>query len=399
MSAATVRPFSVEDAMDQAGGCSSGCAPQIGLRADTETVGHASGHPPWDVNRDSSIHYAAWPCGIPNGLRYAAMLLAGRTRPSKEHKVSRPSSSISFVRLVKEIIARCLLWSGVIYAVRHLLWRDRVLILVYHDPKPDVLASHLAYLRRIAQPIRLADRCKSPAGRPRFVVTIDDGHAGNARLLEVFRAHGIHPTIFLCSAIVGTSRQYWWRHPAAAGSIERLKRLPNAARLAELSSLGFAQDAELSAPAALSRSDIEHMKESVDFESHGRFHPILPCCDDEGCRVELSQSRLEIEGLVGRACGSFAFPNGSYGEREITVLRSAGYQSARTLDAGWNDEETDPFRLKAVPVSDDASWAWFAVQISFIPAYFRYLKRGSFLGRAPQLQPIDCRDLRTSGAG
>jgi peptidoglycan/xylan/chitin deacetylase (PgdA/CDA1 family) len=311
--------------------------------------------------------------------------------------VSGRSLTIPYARLAKEIIARCLLWSGVIYAIRHLLWRDRVLIIVYHDPKPDTLDSHLAYLSRIADPLRLSDRCKSPTGRPRFVITIDDGHAGNARLLDVFRAHGIHPTIFLCSAIVGTRRQYWWRHPGAVGRIEQLKRLANAERLAELSALGFAQDAEMGAPAALSLADIEHMKGSVDFASHGRFHPILPCCDDEDCRVELAQSRLEIEGLVGQPCRSFAFPNGSYGEREIGALRSAGYQSARTLDAGWNDEKTDPFRLKAVPVSDDASWAWFAVQISFVPVYFRYLKRGSFLGRAPQLQPTGCPKLRTSG--
>ena len=42
-------------------------------------------------------------------------------------------------------------------AIRSLLWRDRVLILVYHDPKPEVVNSHLAYLREIAEPISLPD--------------------------------------------------------------------------------------------------------------------------------------------------------------------------------------------------------------------------------------------------
>jgi hypothetical protein len=64
------------------------------------------------------------------------------------------------------------------------------------------------------------------------------------------------------------------------------------------------------------------------------------------------------------------------------------------LDAGWNDANTDPFHLKAVPVSDDASWAWFGVQISMLPAYLRYLRRGSFLGRAPQLPSSDHQSLR-----
>jgi peptidoglycan/xylan/chitin deacetylase (PgdA/CDA1 family) len=306
-----------------------------------------------------------------------------------EQVVNERDSRISYARLAKEIIARCLLWSGVIYAIRHLLWRDRVLIVVYHDPQPEMLDSHLTYLRRVADPIKLSHRCRIPTGRPRVVITIDDGHAGNARLLNVFRKHGIHPTIFLCTAIVGTQRQYWWRHSEAViGRLEYLKRLPNAERLATLSTLGFAQDAEMDTPAALSTRDIEHMKASVDFQSHGRFHPVLPCCEDEDCKIEITQSRHELARLVGHDCRDFAFPNGSYGEREIRLLKFAGYETARTLDAGWNDAKTDPFRLKAVSVSDDASWAWFAVQISLIPAYFRYVKRGSFLGRAPALAPM-----------
>src|SRR5215471_12702869 len=101
-------------------------------------------------------------------------------------------------RLAKEIVARCLLWSGVIRILRRLLWRNRVLIVVYHDPKPEILDSHLTYLLRIAKPISLSEIYRSSGADPRVVITIDDGHVGNRRLLEVFRTHGIHPTIFLC---------------------------------------------------------------------------------------------------------------------------------------------------------------------------------------------------------
>ncbi len=317
-----------------------------------------------------------------------------------EGPMSRPNPRISLGRLAKEFVARCLLWSGVIYVLRLVLWRNRVLIVVYHDPQPDALDAHLAYLCRIADPIKLSDFRRSPISRrPRVIITIDDGHAGNARLLDIFRAHGIRPTIFICSGIVATRRQYWWRHSSAVTPhIEQFKRLPNAERLAALSTFGFAQDTELDTPAALSKSDIDHMRGAVDFQSHGRFHPILPCCNDDDCGVEIVQSRHEIERLAGGECRSFAFPNGNYGAREIKVLKSAGYESARTLDAGWNDATTDPFRLKAVPVSDDASWAWFAVQTSLIPAYFRYLKRGSFFGRAPQPRSHISPDLRVRSA-
>ena len=284
-------------------------------------------------------------------------------------------------KVAKEIVARCLLWSGIVRAIRSLLWRDRVLILVYHDPKPEVVNSHLAYLREIAEPISLSDLYCRSNGRPRVIITIDDGHVGNRELIKVFLAHGIRPTIFLCSCIVGTRRQFWWRHSeVVARRVEQLKRLPNTERLSKLAELGFRQHAEIDAPAALSTQDIGRMNAFVDFQSHGRFHPILTRCDDEECEIEVTQSRREIEKLVARDCLHFAFPNGDYGEREIAILRSAGYQTARTLDVGWNDAHSDPFRLKAVAVSDDSSRVWFAIQVSLIPAYFRHLRRGSLFG-------------------
>jgi peptidoglycan/xylan/chitin deacetylase (PgdA/CDA1 family) len=285
-------------------------------------------------------------------------------------------------RLAREIAARCLLWSGIVGALRLLLWRDRVLVLVYHDPKPEILDLHLRYLRKIAELTALSDVRRKSNGRPRVVITIDDGHVGNFQLLEVFKAHGIRPTIFLCSSIVGTNRQFWWRHgnmPAAR--VQRLKLLRNGERLSELVALGFRQDAENDARAALSERQIASMKPHVDFQSHGRFHPILTSCDDQECTIEITQSRREIERLVSRECVHFAYPNGNYSEREVAMLRSAEYQTARTLDVGWNDVGTDPFRLKAVAVSDDSSRAWFAVQVSLLPAYFRLLRRGRLFDR------------------
>ena len=46
-----------------------------------------------------------------------------------------------------------------------------------------------------------------------LVVTFDDGHRGNHRLLPIFRRYGIRPTIYLCSQIVGTQRGYWVNEP------------------------------------------------------------------------------------------------------------------------------------------------------------------------------------------
>jgi len=292
------------------------------------------------------------------------------------------------LRLVlKTVLAYFILWSGIALASRLLLWRDRVLILLYHDPRPEVLDRHLHYLTRIADLISLANLWQPPRlrRRPRALITLDDGHLGNAKLLDVFLKYEVRPTIYICSQIVNTNRQFWWMHPAArTEGIQRLKRLSNRERLLLLGAHGFRQDAEAEQQVALSVQDIAALKRWVDFQSHGRFHPILTQCDDAECQFEISESRREIEALVGSKCVHFAYPNGNYREREITMLKADGYSSARSLDLGWNDENVDPFRLKALTIDDNCSVSRFAAELSLLPRFLSFLSQGSFRGRAPQ---------------
>jgi peptidoglycan/xylan/chitin deacetylase (PgdA/CDA1 family) len=275
------------------------------------------------------------------------------------------------VSIIKEVLARLFYWSGIPLLVRLCLWKDRVLILAYHNPKPKILDQHLRYLSGICKIISLNDflQFRPSKGGPLAVITLDDGHLGNAELLEVFKRWGVRPTIFICSKIVNTNRQFWWLHPTAIEEgVQRLKAVPNFERLARLRAGGFQQDANAEQRTALSSRDISAMRSWVDFQSHSRFHPILTSCDDVECELEISESRREIELLVGRSCVDFCYPNGNYSEREEAFVKAAGYRSARTLELGWNDEFADPFRLKALVINDESSIVWFASQLSLVPA-------------------------------
>jgi peptidoglycan/xylan/chitin deacetylase (PgdA/CDA1 family) len=293
-------------------------------------------------------------------------------------------------RALKEMFARVLNGIGIAALSRALLWRDRTAILLYHDPDPAIMDRHLAFLKRRCRIVSLEEFLavrESGGSKPgrSAVITIDDGHAGNAKLAEVFAKYGVKPTIFLCSQIVGTERIYWWQHPEARRrGAEGLKALPNAERLALLSEGGFMQDAPAPERHALTHDELRALGAVVSLQSHSRFHPILTKCDDTECKNEIEGSRREIEALSGAQCRDFAYPNGDYGAREIAVLKEAGYRSARTCDIGWNDARTDPFRLRALPIADDASDAWFALQLSGAVTYLRYLKGGSVTGRSPQ---------------
>ena len=74
-----------------------------------------------------------------------------------------------------------------------------------------------------------------------------------------------------------------------------------------------------------------------------------------------------MERLTGKPCTAFAYPNGRYGERELELVRGAGFESARTIETGWNDPDTDPFRLRVLGMPDNASLNVVAAQSTGLP--------------------------------
>jgi peptidoglycan/xylan/chitin deacetylase (PgdA/CDA1 family) len=296
---------------------------------------------------------------------------------------------------LREAIAVGIRASGIPLLVRHAVARRKATILVYHDPSPEVLESHLRYLApryRFVTLDRLVDaiRTRDWSGMPPHsaVLTIDDGHRGNARLGPLFEKYGVRPTLYLVSRVVGTSRHFWFRHVGEA--CYPLMPHANARRLALLRErFGFTLTSEYAPDErhALSAEEIAVLGRSMDFGSHTCFHPILTTCSDEECERELRDSKRDLEALVGRECRHFSYPNGDYSERELRMAREAGYLSARTVDVGWNDVDTDPYRLRIIGVSDDASLNVLAVQLSGFTMFLRYLCAGSLSGRHRTIHP------------
>ena len=290
-------------------------------------------------------------------------------------------ASIVLKRVPKEVAAFLIRWSGLPFLVRNTFARNKVSIIQYHDPKPHVLERHLRYLARNYEFITLdrlveARRSGDWSSLPRksLVVTFDDGWRGNFELLGILEKYRVVPTIYLCSQIVCTSRHYWWTCDPRP---EQLKTLPNSERIRFLEQKhGFREvrefgDAERQ---SLNSGEIERMRGSVCFGSHSRFHPILPTCSSDESKSEIFRSKSEVERIVGAACRHFSYPNGSYTEREVAFVEEGGYDSARTTDVGWNDENCDLYRLKMTGVPDDASINRVAAGLVGI-ARLKYLAR------------------------
>ena len=277
---------------------------------------------------------------------------------------------------LKNLMAIFISLSGMPFLIREWIGRHRVAILLYHDPEPAVFAKQIAYLSRHYTMIPL-DTLVSALHRKDFsqvppksvVITIDDGHVGNAALLRIFKQYHIRPTLYVCTQIVDTHRHFWFKIEGhSKAEKEKLKRLPNAERLACLKkTTDFEPEKPYPDRQALNITEMQAMAESVDFQPHTQFHPVLPRCTETECRREVLESKTDLEVLLGIECSHFSYPNGDYTQREVKIVKSGGFRSARTTDIGWNTAETPLYRLKAIPITDDAGLILFRAELTTIP--------------------------------
>ncbi len=239
--------------------------------------------------------------------------------------------------------------------LRETLQRRRVTIVLYHDPEPRAFERHLSVLRRHYSIIELRTFVDAltrgtmrELPRKALVVTLDDGHRGNRALVPVLERLGVPVAIFLCASIVGTERPYWFKHVDDPGP---LKRIADAERLERLRLAGLPEYGN--GREALSDDELEEMSGPlVDFQSHGRSHPILPRCDDTTARMEIVGSKEELGSRYGFDIYAFSYPNGEHSERELRLVREAGYQCGVTIEHGFNTARSDPYRLKRICIDD-----------------------------------------------
>jgi poly-beta-1,6-N-acetyl-D-glucosamine N-deacetylase len=247
------------------------------------------------------------------------------------------------------------------FVLREVFQRNKVTILVYHAPTPQVFDAQIGVLRRLYNIVPLsayvdARRTRDFSKLPpkALVVTLDDGHRSNFVLKDVLERHNIPITIFLCSGLIGTQRRFWFLHERASAIVQRLKTVPDDERLAALRRTGFEEAKEFDDRQVLSVGEIRHLNGRVDFQSHTVFHPILPRCSAEKAEAEVAGSRSDLETTLGHEVYALAFPNGAYSEREIRLAERAGYSCALTLDRGFNTKTTPLFTLRRICIPDDA---------------------------------------------
>lgn len=263
---------------------------------------------------------------------------------------------------MKSLIFKILRYTGIPFVFRELVQRNKITILLFHDVDKDNAERDFVYLKSHYNLISLRDVVdsitnKDFSGIPHkaALITFDDGHVSNYDLLPIVMDLNIPVTIFLCSGIVGTNRHYWFRHNFDGKPVEDLKRISNQERLRLLSEYGFYQTKSYDDYQSLQDNQIDDMKKYIDFQSHTQYHPVLTYCSNEEAYNEIVESKIQLEQKYGLKINAISYPNGDYSDRDIALAKMAGYECGITVDAGYNDINTDLFRLKRFSVNDAKS--------------------------------------------
>jgi len=179
--------------------------------------------------------------------------------------------------------------------------RRRCVVLYYHgvsDGQRERFRRQLAYLRSHVAVIRLVDAHPQGPRSRSVVLTFDDGLANLARnVVPPLIEQAVPATFFVVTHRLGRSASW----AMETGCEESGQRVLTRRALCRLPYPQF------------------------DIGSHTVTHVDLATVDMERASQELTESREQLEALLGRPVRSVSFPYGSYDDRVVQLAKNAGY--------------------------------------------------------------------------
>jgi len=124
--------------------------------------------------------------------------------------------------------------------------------------------------------------------------------------------------------------------------------------------------------ALLTRDELcELRSEGFHLGSHTVTHADLRTLDEAALDCELADSRAAIAEM-GETFFPFAYPGGTFTQREREAVKSAGYDCGVIVGGRWgNGPETDRFLLKREPMLASDSLDWFKKRVGgFYEAHY-----------------------------
>lgn len=315
--------------------------------------------------------------------------------------------------------ARAFLGLGPVQALlrARALRNDPITVLCYHTLGPDKggpdawtilrvsdFKAHVAHLRTVYDIVSLdeaeaAGPARRLAGRPRAVLTFDDGEAGLLRhLLPIVETMRLPVTVYVATGQIESGRAYWFdRVMAALGTGARvvelegvgLWRIPNQPGPDRWASLGdLLETLKRTAPdrresltdlilskhplpegrpplTPLTMDELKSLAASpwVTIGAHSHCHNLLDQISLPEAAESMSRSRRLLQDWTGQEVAHFAWPNGNHNAALGQVAAECGFRTATALGGGLWHPGVDPYAIPRVPVGRYDSAARLALRL------------------------------------
>lgn len=164
-------------------------------------------------------------------------------------------------------------------------------------------------------------------------ISLDDGFASNLALMQVCERYQAPLTIFISTRPLDIGN-FWWRYVFAKTQSHAITG--HAMKLPYDEFCELVAQAERDCPlprVAMTRKQLRQISSHplVTIGSHMVTHTVLPQLPDDKLRLELLQSKEELEAVTGKPCIAFSYPNGSLSNRDVEAVRAV-YQIAFTTE-------------------------------------------------------------------
>lgn len=154
--------------------------------------------------------------------------------------------------------------------------------------------------------------------KPFICITFDDGYRDNyTDALPILKKEQVPFAIYVTTGFVDNKQSMWW--------------YPN-------KRLGLSRDELLNLAA----------EPLCTIGAHTVTHPKLENLSVQEQRVEIKQSKQELESLLGHSVDHFSYPHGSYNDDTIGVIKECGFRTALMAWGGAVRKGDDSLQLHRI---------------------------------------------------
>lgn len=308
----------------------------------------------------------------------------------------------------RNFVANILYNSRIVSLMRNRMSNENALVLMYHgvardddkiadgdwlQVKESEFRVQMEYLVKHYNVVSLNNaHSYINSDMPNVIVTFDDGYRNNYSIAyPILRDLGIPATIFVVTGMIDTSNIFWYDRLRVAlkdtsfSKIEKrnifsyFKKLHPSnieenldffMRKHELC-ISHKMDTIKDVYSLLELSQMKEMENNglISFGSHTHGHEIVTRLSDKEAYSSILYSVKLLKSMTSNMSEYFCFPNGSFQEEHVNIIKDLGFKGALTVNRGIYRLHDDPYKIPRLPVGRHHSLPYFATSLSTFFSY------------------------------